>query len=285
MNLVSITPNMKKIIGFLFLVMTLTACEKDKLPVIQPPPSQPADTLKVLLRDMVVRSLPSPYYHFDYNDSGYITHTSFESGTRLYDLSYNNRLLREIKNNHPINKDRIEYNYENGQVVFIKIIDESGIVIKRAFLDYNLAGKLTNIEWELRQGSNAYAAYRLLTFTYFPDGNLQEIVNRTYAIPGVQDFSLRSDRFSNYDNKINVDGFTWLHQTNEHLILLPRVVLQINNPGKVVRTGDGINYDIQYTYMYDGAGRPLSKTGDVLFTTGPNQGQHFESLYTFSYYD
>ena len=276
---------MKKFLGFLAFVVFLTACKKDKILIVEPLPSPPADTQKVLLKDVVIRNLPSPYYHFEYNDSGYITHTSVESGARLYDLSYNNRLLKQIKNNHPINKDRIEYNYENGQVVYIKIIDENGIVIKRAFLDYSSTGKLTNIEWELRQGSNSYAAYRLLTFTYFPDGNLQEMVNKTYAIPGVQELSVRSDKFSNYDNKVNVDGFTWLHQLNEHLILLPRAILQINNPGKVSHTGDGLNYDIQYSYTYDGKGRPITRTGDILLTSGPNQGQHFESLYTFSYYE
>ncbi|HEX6191205.1 MAG TPA: hypothetical protein VFZ42_02525 [Chitinophagaceae bacterium] len=276
---------MKNFVSLILLLTIFYSCKKDTLPSPPPPPAPPADTQKILLRDMVIRSLPSPYYHFEYNDSNYITHVDFSSGTRLYDFSYNGRLVKEIKNNHFVNKDRIEYTYSNDQVSYIKIIDENGTVYKRAFLQYSTTGKLTSVEWELRLSSVGYAAYRMLTFTYFPDGNLQEMVNRTYSIPGIQDFSLRSDKFSNYDNKVNADGFIWLHQTDEHLIFLPRIKLQLNNPGKNIRSGDGINYEIQYAYTYDSGGRPLTKTGDVLFTSGPNQGQHFESLYTFSYYE
>jgi hypothetical protein len=66
---------------------------------------------------------------------------------------------------------------------------------------------------------------------------------------------------------------------------MPGLKFQINNPRRVIRTGEGVNYEIDYTYTYDSKGRPAIKTGDLKFNSGPNNGQHFETRSTFSYYD
>jgi len=59
----------------------------------------------------------------------------------------------------------------------------------------------------------------------------------------------------------------------------------VNNARRNVRTGDGLNYETDYTYTYDAKGRPLVKTGDLKLTNGASRGQHVELLTTFSYYD
>ena len=59
---------------------------------------------------------------------------------------------------------------------------------------------------------------------------------------------------------------------------------QKGNPARVTRTGDGLNYVVDYTYTYDDKKRPLAKTGDVTFTNGPTAGQKFQTLSVFSYY-
>jgi hypothetical protein len=51
----------------------------------------------------------------------------------------------------------------------------------------------------------------------------------------------------------------------------------------VTRSGDGVNYAIDYSYDYD-ANRPLSKTGVPTFLTGANAGQTFETSAEYSYY-
>jgi hypothetical protein len=141
------------------------------------------------------------------------------------------------------------------------------------------------MEWELKIENMGYAAHRTVDFSYYPDGNLAELRDQRHAIPGIQTASLILDRFENYDQKKNVDGFSLLHRPDEHLVLLPNVVLQKNNPGKNIRTGDGIHYEIRYTYQYNSSQTPVSRKGDVLFTSGPDAGKHFESNVGFSYYE
>jgi hypothetical protein len=82
----------------------------------------------------------------------------------------------------------------------------------------------------------------------------------------------------------NVEGFSTFHKDNDHLLLFPSSKLQKNNPTKVVRSGTGIHYEIEFTYTYDNLGRPVQKSGAGQFTSGQNAGQHFQSMTSFTYY-
>jgi hypothetical protein len=49
-------------------------------------------------------------------------------------------------------------------------------------------------------------------------------------------------------------------------------------------TGDATHFTIDWTYQYNSDNIPLSKTGNVLFLTGPEAGHTFVTKHTFIYY-
>src|SRR3954454_5125555 len=68
-----------------FLVAAVAGCGTDGTPATAPEPDpRPA----VLLKDIVIPRLPSPYYHFAYDPTGRMTNASFASDLTSYTLSY-----------------------------------------------------------------------------------------------------------------------------------------------------------------------------------------------------
>jgi hypothetical protein len=124
-----------------------------------------------------------------------------------------------------------------------------------------------------------------VSFTYYPDGNLLEMGQHYPAVEGLQTEQTLIDVFERYDNRVNVDDFDLLHPGFfDKLILLPGVKLQLNNPGRVVHTGDGPQYTVDYSYTYNDQNRPLTRSGSLFFVTGPNAGQSFAVDAAYSYY-
>lgn len=277
---------MKSIYVFSILLAgtLLFSCRKDRNnpPPVTPPPASDAQTL--LLKDLVVQNLPAPYYHFEYDDSGYITKSGFSSGLRSYDVSYSSRRIGEMRSTHAINKDKLLYQYENGKPFLIKYMDQGGINYKRCFISYNADGQLDKMEWDRKMANAGFAIERTLSFTYYADGNLHRLTDQRHAIDNQQTEATHIDEFENYDNKVNPDGFSLIHNNNDHLILLPGVKLQKNNPLKNIRTGTGLHYEISYAYTYDDIHRPILKNGDAAITNGPGTGQHFQTTAAFTYY-
>ena len=118
---------------------------------------------------------------------------------------------------------------------------------------------------------------------YDADGNLQELTDHRPAFDG-QNESTVIDRFEQYDNKINVDGFSLLHPDFfEHLFLLPGVQLQKNNPGRETLTGDGLHLKADYTYTYNNKNLPLIKVSEITITNGVDSGRivHGNTVYTY----
>ena len=268
---------------FLILVVfvSIISCNKEK-PIV---PGTPTDRVEIQLETINWRHLPAPYYFFEYTDSGFITNVSYSSFSLSYDVYYANNRIRETKSLFGAHKDRIQYTYDQNLVTVIKYINEDGIIYKRCFLTYNSSRQIIRIEWEQKIENMGFASHRTVDFNYHPDGNLAELRDERHAIPGIQTATLIVDHFENYDQKKNVDGFSLLHRSDEHLLLLPNVVLQKNNPGKNIRTGDGLHYEISYTYQYNSSNLPVSKKGDMLFKNGPNAGTRFESNVDFTYYE
>ena len=257
----------------------LSSCGGYDASITAPPPPS-----IVLLKDIVIPNLPSPYYHFEYDGQGKVTSVSFASGLTTYQVSYAGEQISELRNNTFVNHDRLVYVYDNaGRVTAIRETDVNGVVFAALFFTYD-GNKLTGLERDQRV-TGGFIIDKAMTFSYYPDGNLQELTEHRPAIDGLQPESTVHDRFEQYDAGINVDGFSLIHDDFfDHLVLLP-TVLQKSNPRRVTRTGDTDNFTVDYNYTYDARNRPLTTSGELIFTTGPSAGQHFQVGSVFSYYD
>ena len=143
--------------------------------------------------------------------------------------------------------------------------------------------KLIKIEREKKFG-DAFVTDKIMTMSYHADGNLKELTYHYLPFNGSAEQTY-TDHFEQYDNKVNVDEFSLIHnEFFDHLVLLPGLQLQKNNQGKEYRTGDAPNYTIDYTYTYNDKNCPLNKKGDLVFTTGPDTGKRFETNSFYSYY-
>ena len=274
---------MKRFAFFLLsLCLLFTACKKNRGDI---PTSPPAGKLPPL-KTVVYQSLPSPYYHFEYDANGKVNKAAFASGAFTYNLFYHNNQVKEMKSILASTKISTTYQYDNaGRISLVKMSSEDGSqVFKRAFLSYDNQNRLTEIEWELNTAAG-FALQRTLSFLYNTDGNLREKKDHRHFIEGKQQEATYLDRFEQYDNKVNVDDFSLLHESSEHLVLFPGVQLQHGNPLKLIRTGDGTNYEITYTYSYNANKQPLQRIGSMLITNGPQSGQTFQLTAGYSYYD
>ncbi|HEX6558291.1 MAG TPA: hypothetical protein VF021_02495 [Longimicrobiales bacterium] len=255
----------------------LMGCASDASAPSVPPPPAP-----VLLKEIVIPNLPSPYYHFEYGTDSRVRTVSFASGLRTYDVIYNGARIAELRNNTAGNSDRLVYSYDDaGHVSMVKYIDGGGQVVAVVFLTYSGA-RLTELERD-RKVSAGYLAEKIMSFTYDADGNVFEVTER-FRFDGSPE-TVTVDRYEDYDGKVNVDGFSLVHdEFFDHLVLLPGLVLQKSNPRRVTRTGDGTNFVVDHTYTYDAENRPLVKSGDLLITNGSDAGRRFAIRSDYSYY-
>src|SRR6185437_8746741 len=268
---------------YLFLLMiplVMYGCKKEK-GIMDPPSPPPASP--VLLKDIVIPNLPSPYYHFEYDTSGKVKFVSFASELTRYDIFYEGGRISEMRNNILVNKDRLQYSYDNeGKVFLIQYADSAGVVFARSFFTY--AGQQLIKAERFHKTAGGFVIDRTMTMQYDTNNNLLELTDHRPPFDGQTEATF-IDRFGQYDDKISVDGFSRLHPDFfEHLFLLPGVQLQKNNPGKETRTGDGINYEINYTYTYSNMNAPLTQAGEVTITNGANPGQKFHTSATYTYY-
>ena len=273
-------------ITIILAVTTALGCNGDPKTtgVTSPPPPPPPPEPTVLLKDIDIPSLPAPFYHFDYDATGRISAASFASGLTKYDVTYDGGRISDLSNKTLGNQDRLEYTYDDaGHVTLIKYVHADGLVFKTVFFTYN-GRLLTRLERDRRVDAG-FIIEKTMSFAYGADGNVSQITEHFLASDNGQTEATTIDRFEQYDDKINVDGFSLLHtEFFDHLILLPGVRLQTGNPKRVTHTGDGDNYQLDYTYTYDDSNRPLTKSGDLTFLTGPNTGKKFQTLSQFSYY-
>ena len=274
---------MKPLIVFLSaLCLFVVSCNKEDSNVVTPPPGAKIP----LLKNIVYQNLPSPYYYFEYDANGRVNKAAFASNAFSYNLSYLGNQVSEMKSAIASTKINTTYQYDNsGKISFVRISSEDGsTVFKRGFLTYDNQNRLKEIEWELNTEAG-FAVQRTLSFTYHPDGNVAERRDHRHFIEGKQPEALYIETYEQYDDKVNVDGFSLLHETSEHLVLFPGIQLQRNNPAKVVRSGDGVNYQITYSYTYNTHKQPVQRAGSMLLTNGPQSGQTFQLTTSYSYYE
>lgn len=268
---------------FIAAFIVIISCRKKEPPQPLPSPGEPIDIHTILLKDMIVRNLPSPYYHFEYDDSAFITNLSWQSGFNVYNLSYSKGRISQMQNNTAANRDRLVYVYEKGMVTQINFIDEAGVTLKKSRFTYNTLKQLIRIDWTLINTDGSSIPERSIQLSYLADGNLATLDDHRMAIPGVQAEATYTDTYENYDNKSNAGAFTLIHKIDDHLILLPGIVLQKNNPHTEIRSGDGLHYAITYTYSYRDS-LPIKKDGDMVILNGDAAGTHTNINISFSYY-
>ena len=100
----------------------LFACKKEHTPDPVEPPVAPAK--HVLLKDITIPHLPSPYYHFEYNTDSLPIKVDFGSGYTIYDVLYKGDTISEMRNNIFVNHDTLRYVYDNaGKLTQIKFIN------------------------------------------------------------------------------------------------------------------------------------------------------------------
>ena len=267
---------------FLLVVLAIPvfiACKKEKEvtnPTIPPPPA-------ALLKEIAIPHLPSPYYHFEYDAGGNVTFVSFASDFTRYNVTYDAGRIREMRSNILVNKDILQYFYNNsGDVISIHYADSTGIVYTKIDFSYK-NGKLVKLERAKKSGTD-FMYDKRSEMSYYEDGNLKDITYHYLPFNG-QPESFNTVHFEQYDNNINVDSYGLIHnEFTDHFFLLPGVQLQENNPGKETSTGDGTNYIVNYTYTYNEKDVPVNKKGDLLITSGPDAGERFETNSFYSYY-
>lgn len=270
-----------KLATLLSMLAVIVACGGDAN-VTGPGTTTPPE---LRLKDVVIDRLPSPFYHFDYDGTGRIVGASYASGLDNYQVDYQGDRIEQIRNSGAASLDHMVYAYDpDGRVGGVRYVDASGVTFTVVFYEYT-GGKLTGVE-RSRRVPGGLIIDKTTALTYYADGNLETITERRPAIDGLQDAATAVTRFEEYDAGSNVDGFSLLHDDFfDHLVLLPGVQLQKNNPRRETRTGDGVTYGVTYTYGYDTDGkRPLTKVGDLLITGGTDVGTRVQTSSVFTYY-
>src|SRR4051794_2234379 len=263
------------------LVLTATACSGYDAGPTSPPPPKPA---VVLLKEINIPNLPAPFYHFEYDAAADVTVASFASELRRYAVSYAGGRLNAMQNNIVANQDRLAYTYDDAsRVREVRYVDAAGVVFTKLHFDYD-GQRLVALQRE-RILNGVVIPDKTMSFAYDARGNVSEVIEHHPLIAGVQDETTVLDRYEQYDTGINVDAFSLIHtEFFDHLVLLPTVQMQKGNPGRVTRTGDGLNYRVDYTYTYDGQNRPLTKHGEGTIMNGQDTGNSFRTNSLFSYY-
>jgi hypothetical protein len=274
--------------GQTFRLLTFTlflfSCKKEQTTGANPPPP-PDPVKKVLLKDITIPHLPSPYYHFEYNADSTVNKVDFASGYFIYNVFYSGSKISEMRNNIQVNQDTLRYIYNNaGKPGIIIFIDKTNLIYRHILFAYN-GDQVKEIDWDHKE-DRGYLIDRILKFTYFPDGNLKTIYERRPGFSGLPEIN-DTTVYEQYDDKINVDDFSLLHDgIHDHLFLLQGFRLQKNNPGKETFTGGTgqISYTIDYTYTYNSDHTPSTKTGDFLYTAGSDSGKRVQVNTAYTYY-
>jgi hypothetical protein len=263
--------------------IVLFSCKKEHRPLPVEQPELPGK--HILLKDITIPNLPSPYYHFEYNSDSLVTKADFASGFSMYDVLYKGNKIGEMRNNIIVNHDTLRYVYDDaGKLVLIKFIDAANVLYRHVFFTYE-GNQMKEIEWDHKEGNVGFLIDRTLSFSFYPDGNVKTITEHRPAISGSPEF-LSVKTFEQYDDKINVDDFSLIHDTyHDHLFLPQGFRLQKNNPGKEKLSVNGTDlYTIDYTYTYNADKTPSNKAGDFLYLSGQYSGQRFRTNSFYSYY-
>ncbi|MDP4245343.1 MAG: hypothetical protein Q8932_05800 [Bacteroidota bacterium] len=269
--------------GTALRVMTLAAlvasCKKEHAHYMPPPVGQ---AKKILLKDITIPNLPSPFYHFAYNPDSTVGSVDFSSGFSIYHVVYSSGRISEMR----VDRDTLRYQYDNdGKLTLIKFINQANSIYRIVFLSYN-GDQVKGIEWDQKVDNVGYLLDRTLAFTYYPDGNVNTITEHRPARDSLPEYN-STWHFEQYDDKVNVDDFSLVHDPfHDHLLLFQGFRLQKNKPGKEIFSAGAGNaaYTVNNTYTYNSDHTPSLKTGDLLFTGGSDSAKRFQTSTAYTYY-
>lgn len=255
------------------------ACKKTDDPGgdhVPPPPG----TKVGMLKDISVERLPSPYYHFDYTDEGVTTGISFASGIFIYDLFYVNGRLDKMVNRP--SRDALIYEYSNGKVVSIRVRRPNNSIVYHYTIGYqdNLVNEIRYYLANAAGGDSIL--FKKVLFYYYDDGNLERYEKYVDETGGNLQWSI-TEKYVDYDDGKNVDGFRHYKDFFDHVIHLPGVQFMKNNPRKILITSPLTDYEFNDTWTYRD-GLPVSKFSRWKETRGSNAGREASGNTTFSYY-
>ena len=264
---------MKKIVSLLAFITTivLMSCNKHTADVLATPSAaRDTDTALVRLTRVDIANLPSPYYHFTYNDSGYATAIDFGSGFFQYQLQYENRRLKKMTNT--VDGGSLQYTYSKGNVSDVdEFLGSTGEHAGHYDLRYDASQRLTVLEYaRFANNGEDSIAERRFEFSYYPSGNLSSY--KSFWLDNTGQLAWASTTsFDNYDNGTNVDDFGLYKEFFNHFLYLPAVKLQINNPA--ISHVAGVNNDYEITYSFTYADKfPQSKITTMRQTRGSQAG-------------
>lgn len=192
------------------IMLLVVSCKKDKqvIPLVTNPAPVPVDdTAKVLLKDVTASSLPSPYFHFEYDSRKYVTKISFADNLDVYSLQYQNKRLAKMINIH--NNNQVVYTYSDKKVSLItELSGITGAVTWKYYFDYNSSNQLVQVRWfRFENNGNDSVPYRKAILAYYADGNLANIDNFRESTNGVLTWSSKI-QYIDYDTSTNVDDFS-----------------------------------------------------------------------------
>jgi hypothetical protein len=273
----------RMVLGLVTLAALAFSCRKEHAPHTPPPVGQ---AKKILLKDITIPNLPSPFYHFEYNPDSSVSKVDFASGFSIYNVMYSGGRISEMRNNIIVNHDTLRYVYDNsGKLAMLKFINDANVIYRVVFFTYD-GDQVKKIEWDHKVDNVGYLIDRILTFSYHADGNVETIAEHRPPIDTTPEYN-STLQFEQYDDKINVDDFSLVHDPyHDHLFLFQGFRLQKNNPGKeTFSAGPGmLAYTVDYTYNCNSDHTPVLKAGDLLFTAGADSGKRFQTSTAYTYY-
>lgn len=276
---------MKRLLfAFTVIAMATASCNKTDH-VLEPTSPQPEldDARTILLKNIEAEHLPSPYFHFEYDELHYVKKISFASDLYVYDVKYENKRVKKMTK--VFSNDSLVYNYKNGQVSEIKQFSGvNGDLTYSYRFTYNSKNQLTQAFWHHYSANGEDFLFKRADLVYHSDGNLASI-DWYYAVsPAPLSWASRIE-FADYDNKTNVNGIILLSDSYffDSYLFLPQVILQKNNPKKEHIVSATNEYFISDSYDYQND-LPVTKYSLVNQTKGGNGGGSIQVATHFSYY-
>ncbi|RYY38394.1 MAG: hypothetical protein EOO08_14860 [Chitinophagaceae bacterium] len=260
---------MRKPYFLLFAVLLLSACTKTKElsatagPSTTPPAAPAADDRSTLrLKSIEESGMPAPLFAFRYDSAGFATELSYAADFFRYDVTYTNNRVTLLRN-HP-DGSLLHYHYQGGLVDLIHKTDSIGTPLWDYRFSYSAQHKLERIEW-LRAGGAGMELQRRVEFSYYPSGELEQWKD-FHLVNGNMTW-LRTFLYRDYDQAPNVDGLRICKTFFEDVLYLPSVQLQLHNPRKEIILGPVNDFEIDYTFSYQG-NRPVVREGAMRQTRG-----------------